>query len=115
MRVTADNHPPPPPGDLAERMSQSVIAKHLQIPLGTQVVQLRGEMTSLRRTPPLRGTEGHGGISGEVVVNPVQGHNLLLIRELPPVPPAHVYRLWANVGASPRPACTSCPTRTAAC
>ncbi len=96
-------------------MSQSVIAKHLQIPLGTLVVQLRGEVASLRRTLPLRGTEGHGGISGEVVVNPAQGHNLLLIRELPPAPPTHVYRLWANVGASPRPACTSCPTRMAAC
>ncbi len=70
------------------------------VALGTQVVQLRGEMTSLRRTPPLRGTEGHGGISGEVVVNPAQGHNLLLIRGLPPAPPAHVYRLWANVGGT---------------
>ena len=84
------------------------------VALGTQVVQLRGEMASLRRTPPataglapalqasrtlpLRGTEGYDGISGEVVVNPAQGHNLLLIRGLPPAPPAHVYRLWANVG-----------------
>ena len=81
------------------------------VALGTQVVQLRGEMASLgsdraaralqaSRTLPLRGTEGHGGISGEVVVNSAQGHNLLLIRELPPVPPAHVYRLWANVGGT---------------
>ncbi|TVS05825.1 MAG: hypothetical protein EA413_06440 [Cyanobium sp. PLM2.Bin73] len=86
------------------------------VALGTQVVQLRGEMASLRRTPaapsglgpalqasrtlPLRGTEGHGGISGEVVVNPAQGHNLLVIRGLPPAPPTHVYRLWANVGGT---------------
>jgi hypothetical protein len=32
-----------------------------------------------------------------VVVNPGQNHNLLLVRGLPPAPPAHVYRLWANV------------------
>jgi hypothetical protein len=81
------------------------------VALGTQVVQLRGEMASLgsdraaralqaSRTLPQRGTEGHGGISGEVVVNPAQGHNLLLIRGLPPAPPAHVYRLWANVGGT---------------
>jgi hypothetical protein len=86
------------------------------VALGTQVVELRGEMASLRRTPaaptglgpalqasrtlPLRGTEGHGGISGEVVVNPAQGHNLLVIHGLPPAPPAHVYRLWANVGGT---------------
>ncbi|MFO7629900.1 MAG: anti-sigma factor [Prochlorococcaceae cyanobacterium] len=87
------------------------------VALGTQVQQLRGEMASLRRTPPastglapalqqasrtlpLRGTEGHGGISGVVVVNPAQGHNLLVIRGLPPAPPTHIYRLWANVGGA---------------
>jgi hypothetical protein len=86
------------------------------VALGAQVVQLRGEMASLRRAPmlpaggetalqasralPLLGTEGHPGISGAVVVNPGQGHNLLLIRGLPPAPPAHVYRLWANVGGT---------------
>ncbi|MCU0529281.1 MAG: anti-sigma factor [Cyanobium sp. Prado107] len=75
------------------------------VALGTQVVQLRGEMASLRQAPPattsrtlaLRGTAGHAGISGEVVVNPGQDHNLLLVRGLPPAPPTHVYRLWANV------------------
>jgi hypothetical protein len=86
------------------------------VALGAQVVQLRGEMASLRQTPatpsdlgtalqasrtlPLRGTEGHPELSGEVVVNPGQSHNLLLIRGLPPAPPAHVYRLWANVDGS---------------
>jgi hypothetical protein len=86
------------------------------VALGAQVVQLRGEMAGLRQAPatptglgtalqasrtlPLRGTEGHREISGEVVVNPAQGHNLLLIRGLPPAPPAHVYRLWANVGGT---------------
>jgi hypothetical protein len=83
------------------------------VALGAQVVQLRGEVASLRQEPPaaagpgavlqasrtlrLRGTGGQAGISGEVVVNPGQDHNLLLIRGLPPAPPAHVYRLWANV------------------
>ncbi|MGB5136576.1 MAG: anti-sigma factor [Prochlorococcaceae cyanobacterium] len=75
------------------------------VALGSQVVQLRGEMASLRQAPPatasrtlvLRGTAGHAGISGEVVMNPGQDHNLLLVRGLPPAPPAHVYRLWANV------------------
>jgi anti-sigma-K factor RskA len=75
------------------------------VALGTQVVQLRGEMASLRQATPatasrtlaLRGTSGHAGISGRVVVNPGQNHNLLLVRGLPPAPPAHVYRLWANV------------------
>ncbi|MCH9714940.1 MAG: anti-sigma factor [Cyanobacteria bacterium] len=33
-------------------------------------------------------------------MNPAQGHNLLLIRGLPPAPAAHVYRLWANVGGT---------------
>lgn len=86
------------------------------VALGAQVVQLRGEMAGLRQAPatpnglgtalqasrtlPLRGTEGHPELSGEVVVNPAQGHNLLLIRGLPPAPPAHVYRLWANVGGT---------------
>ena len=86
------------------------------VALGTQVLQLRGEMASLRqdqaapaglvpalqasRTLPLRGTEGHPDLSGQVVVNPGQSHNLLVIRGLPPAPPAHVYRLWANVGGS---------------
>ncbi|MCP9927732.1 anti-sigma factor [Cyanobium sp. CH-040] len=76
------------------------------VALGIQVVLLRGEMASLRQAPPpattsrtlaLRGTAGHAGISGEVVVNPGQDHNLLLVRGLPPAPPTHVYRLWANV------------------
>jgi anti-sigma-K factor RskA len=83
------------------------------VALGSQVVQLQGEMARLRQTPSvaagpgpllqasrtlaLRGTAGHGGISGEVVVNPGRGHNLLVVRGLPPAPPAHVYRLWANV------------------
>lgn len=86
------------------------------VALGAQVVQLRGEMASLRQTPSatagpgpllqasrtlaLRGTAGHAGISGEVVVNPGRNHNLLLVRGLPPAPPAHVYRLWANVNGS---------------
>ncbi|MEX1316381.1 MAG: anti-sigma factor, partial [Synechococcaceae cyanobacterium] len=86
------------------------------VALGTQVLQLRGEMASLRRdqaapaglepalqasrTLPLRGTEGHPELSGQVVVNPGQTHNLLMIRGLPPAPPSHVYRLWANVGGT---------------
>ncbi|MCP9802396.1 anti-sigma factor [Cyanobium sp. T1G-Tous] len=75
------------------------------VALGTQVVQLREEMTNLRQATPatasrtlaLRGTSGHAGISGKVVVSPGQDHNLLLVRGLPPAPPTHVYRLWANV------------------
>jgi len=75
------------------------------VALGSQVVQLRGEMAGLRQATPatasrtlaLRGTAGHAEISGEVVVNPGRGPNLLLVRGLPPAPPAHVYRLWANV------------------
>ncbi|MFM7394164.1 MAG: anti-sigma factor domain-containing protein [Cyanobium sp.] len=75
------------------------------VALGTQVVQLRGEMAGLRQAAPatasrtlaLRGTAGYAGSSGEVVVSPGQDHNLLLVRGLPPAPPAHVYRLWANV------------------
>jgi hypothetical protein len=86
------------------------------VALGFQVVQLRGEMASLRQRPPapagqerdrqasrtlaLRGTGGHAEISGEVVVNPGRGPNLLLVRGLPPAPPAHVYRLWANVNGT---------------
>ena len=73
--------------------------------LGIQVVQLRREMASLQpavpatasRTLALRATAGYAGISGKVVVTPDQGHNLLLVRGLPAAPPAHVYRLWANV------------------
>jgi hypothetical protein len=75
------------------------------VALGTQVFQLRGEMASLRQAAPatasrtlaLRGTAGYAGISGEVVVTPGQDHNLLRVRGLPAAPPAHVYRLWANV------------------
>jgi hypothetical protein len=77
------------------------------VALGTQMVQLRGEIASLRqtttatatasRTLALRSTAGYAGISGEVVVTPGQDHNLLLVRGLPAAPPAHVYRLWANV------------------
>jgi hypothetical protein len=75
------------------------------VALGLQVAQLRGEMASLRQVAPamasrrlaLRGTAGYAEISGEVVVSPGQDHNLLLVRGLPPAPPAHVYRLWANV------------------
>lgn len=86
------------------------------VALGSQVVQLRGEMASLRQAPPaptglgpalqasrtlqMRGTEGHPELSGQVVVNPGQTHNLLLIRGLPPAPPTHVYRLWASVGGT---------------
>jgi hypothetical protein len=88
------------------------------VALGSQVVQLRGEMAELRRNPaapaatalepalqasrtlPLRGTAGHPQLSGQVVVNPDQTHNLLVISGLPPAPPSHVYRLWANVGGA---------------
>lgn len=81
--------------------------------LGVQVMQLRGEVAHLRsidpgvagpagavkasRTMVLRGTAGHGGISGEVVVNAGTGYNILRIQGLPAPPPNHVYRLWADV------------------
>ncbi len=110
-----EDRPPwrPRPGQLGlAAMACALVA------LGGQVVQLRGEMADLRRNPaapaatalepalqasrtlPLRGTDGHPQLSGQVVVNPGQTHNLLVISGLPPAPPSHVYRLWANVGGA---------------
>lgn len=35
--------------------------------------------------------------SGEVMVTGNPTHNVLMLNDLPPLPPHHVYRLWANV------------------
>jgi hypothetical protein len=35
--------------------------------------------------------------SGEVMVTGNPTHNVLMLNDLPPPPPHHVYRLWANV------------------
>lgn len=116
------NRPEPRAGEQARRwplrpaqLGLAAMAGAL-VALGFQVVQLRGEMASLRQRPPapagqerdrqasrtlaLRSTAGHAEIYGEVVVNPGRGPNLLLVRGLPPAPPAHVYRLWANVNGT---------------
>ena len=81
--------------------------------MGLQVVQLRSEVARQRsngptlpdlnadvrvsRTVQLRGQQGQSTISGQMVVNAASGYNFLLIRGLPPAPPNHVYRLWAEV------------------
>jgi hypothetical protein len=83
------------------------------VALGSQVMLLQGEMANLRqqrtpssqpgpyqqasRTLALRATGGRAGITGQVVVNPGEYHNLLIVRGLPPAPPNQIYRLWANV------------------
>jgi hypothetical protein len=36
-------------------------------------------------------------VSGEVMVTGNPTHNVLMLNDLPPPPPQHVYRLWANV------------------
>ncbi|HYP02952.1 MAG TPA: anti-sigma factor [Cyanobium sp.] len=36
-------------------------------------------------------------VSGEVMVTGNPTHNVLMLNDLPPPPPHHVYRLWANV------------------
>ncbi|MEA5390038.1 anti-sigma factor [Cyanobium gracile UHCC 0139] len=82
--------------------------------MGLQVVQLRGELAKQKGSAPamagltadmkasrtllLHGSGGQQGLSGQVVVNAGMGYNLLLIKGLPPAPPNHVYRLWAEVG-----------------
>lgn len=36
--------------------------------------------------------------TGEVMVTGNPTHNVLMLNDLPPLPPHHTYRLWANVG-----------------
>lgn len=45
----------------------------------------------------LQPLDPHLGVTGEVMVTGNPTHNVLMLNNLPPPPPQHVYRLWANV------------------
>ncbi|MEB3323202.1 MAG: anti-sigma factor [Synechococcaceae cyanobacterium] len=72
--------------------------------MGVQVRQLRlqlaqrqeaGEAAS--RILVLHGNGGDARTAAQVLVHTDRGHNTLVVRGLPPAPPRHVYRLWADV------------------
>jgi len=45
----------------------------------------------------LASTGTNNSVSGEVLVTGNATHNVLMLNNLPPPPPGHMYRLWANV------------------
>jgi hypothetical protein len=73
---------------------------------GLQVHQLRQQLAQkaepaptlrVARTLAMRGEGAGSTASGQVVVQPGLGYNLLKIKGLPSPPPDHAYRLWADV------------------
>ncbi|MFQ6540234.1 anti-sigma factor domain-containing protein, partial [Aphanothece stagnina] len=112
QRLLAPAEQPPTrhrsPAPSWSRLVMAALAGGL-IVTGLQVQQLRHQLAqqsppaatapSLRvnRTMVLEGDTPGGPISGQVVVQADQGYNLLRLKGLPPAPPQHVYRLWAEV------------------
>ena len=58
-------------------------------------------LTPASRRLPLRAMPGNGQGFGEVLVTGNPTNNILMLNALPPPPPKHVYRLWANVNGRP--------------
>jgi len=54
--------------------------------------------STLSRRLPLEAADPGLQASGEVMVTGNPTHNVLMLNNLPPPPPRHVYRLWATVG-----------------
>lgn len=79
--------------------------------LGVQLQQTRQQVAQLQqrlqpiepnlravnRRLPLRAMDSGGRIAGEVLVTGNPSHNLLVLDDLPPLPPDKTYRLWAKV------------------
>ncbi|MFN9870887.1 MAG: anti-sigma factor domain-containing protein [Cyanobacteriota bacterium] len=79
--------------------------------LGVQLQQTRQQVAQLQqrlqpiepnlravnRRLPLRAMDSGGRIAGEVLVTGNSSHNLLVLDDLPPLPPDKTYRLWAKV------------------
>lgn len=72
-----------------------------------QMAQLQLQLTSAAaitptgRRLPLRAIEKRDQAFGEVLVTGNPTNNILVLHELPPPPPRHVYRLWATVNGHP--------------
>lgn len=54
-------------------------------------------LQAVNRRLPLRGLGSGGRAAGEVLVTGNPSHNLLVLDDLPPLPPNRTYRLWARV------------------
>jgi hypothetical protein len=54
-------------------------------------------LRAVNRRLPLRAMDSGGRIAGEVLVTGNSSHNLLVLDDLPPLPPDKTYRLWAKV------------------
>jgi hypothetical protein len=85
-------------------------AQRLMLILGMELQQTRQQLAQLQsrvapeptltpagRRLPLRAMPGNGQGFGEVLVTGNPTNNILMLNALPPPPPKHVYRLWANV------------------
>ncbi|KEF41284.1 MAG: hypothetical protein ER33_12250 [Cyanobium sp. CACIAM 14] len=75
--------------------------------LGGELHRTRQQLAALQRQLPARVSQRHRlplkavqtgqRASGEVLVTGNRTHNMLMLEDLPPLPPHHTYRLWATV------------------
>ena len=75
--------------------------------VGGQLHQTRQQLAALqrqlpaqgsqRRLLPLQAVQAGQRASGEVLVTGNRTHNMLMLDDLPALPPHHTYRLWATV------------------
>ncbi len=70
--------------------------RHQLAEIQHQLTRREGVQTAEHRMP-LRSIDPAGRATGEVLVTGNPTHNVLMVNDLPPPPPNHIYRLWAEV------------------
>lgn len=71
--------------------------RHQVAQLQQRLQPIEPNLRAVNRRLPLRAMASSGRLAGEVLVTGNPSHNLLVLDELPPLPPDKTYRLWAKV------------------
>jgi anti-sigma-K factor RskA len=71
--------------------------RHQVAQLQQRLQPIEPNLRAVNRRLPLRAVDSSGRLAGEVLVTGNPSHNLLVLDELPPLPPDKTYRLWAKV------------------
>lgn len=71
--------------------------RHQVAQLQQRLQPIEPNLRAVNRRLPLRAMDSSNKLAGEVLVTGNPSHNLLVLDELPPLPPDKTYRLWAKV------------------